>query len=157
MKYKGQQKEDLPYGRWMRAITQVKRVRQNRSREKGNREQVQSRANVQPTTSTKPTQSQQNLGEQNGSQPNDSGPELNEEVEPVGISRGLGADKKQLMLAAIELEDKQVEGQCESDVINEELNRLTRNDSCSRKGNLRAGNEDWWENVTLERGENLKI
>lgn len=117
----------------MRTITQAERVRQNRSREKGNREQVQSRANVQPTTSTKPTHSHQNLGEQNGSQPNDSGPELDEEVEPVGISSGLRADKKQLMLATTELEDKQVEGQCKCDVINEELNRLTRNDSCSRK------------------------
>lgn len=142
MKYKGQQKEDLPYGGWMGAITQAERVRQNRSREKRNREQVQSRANIQPKTSTKPTHSQQNLGEQNGSQPNNSGPELDEEVKPVGISSELGADKKQLMLAATELEDKQVEGQCKGDVINEELNTLTKNDSCSRKQNLRAGNED---------------
>lgn len=75
----------------------------------------------------------------------------------MGISSGLGVDKKQLMLVATELEDKQVEGQCKGDVINEELNRLTRNDSCSRKRNLRVGNEDWWENVTLEGGANLKI
>ena len=38
LRYKGQQKEDLPYGGWMRAVTQAERVKQNRSKEKGNRE-----------------------------------------------------------------------------------------------------------------------
>lgn len=27
LKYKGQQKEDLPYGEWMRAVTQAERVK----------------------------------------------------------------------------------------------------------------------------------
>lgn len=38
LRNKGQQKEDLPYGGRMRAVTQAERVKQNRSKEKGNRE-----------------------------------------------------------------------------------------------------------------------
>lgn len=51
----------------------------------------------------------------------------------MGINSILGADKKQLILATTELENKQVKGQCKGDVINKELNRLTRNYSCSKK------------------------
>lgn len=32
LKYKGQQKEDLPYDGWMRAVTQAERVKQNRNK-----------------------------------------------------------------------------------------------------------------------------
>lgn len=34
LKYKGHPKEELPYGAWMRAITQAERVKLNRSRER---------------------------------------------------------------------------------------------------------------------------
>lgn len=51
LNYKGQQNEDFAYGGWMRAITQVEKVKQNRSREKVNREQLQSKANASATTS----------------------------------------------------------------------------------------------------------
>ena len=41
LKYKGQPKDELPYGAWMRAISQAERVKQNKMKEKSDREQAQ--------------------------------------------------------------------------------------------------------------------
>lgn len=60
LNYKGQQKEDLPYGGWMRATTQAKRVKQNWNRERVNRELFQSKANVTIASSPKSHQNQHN-------------------------------------------------------------------------------------------------
>ena len=43
LKYKGQPKDELPYRGWMRAISQAKKVKQNRMNEKSDGEQAQAK------------------------------------------------------------------------------------------------------------------
>lgn len=131
MKYKGQQNEDLAYGGWIRAITQPETVKPNRSREKVNREQFQSKANALATTSLRSCKFQSNLVGQNGSYLNKSGPKLDDGVEPVGTSNELRTEKKHLMLIVIEPENQQVKGQSMGCDINEVWDRVASNDNHS--------------------------
>lgn len=53
LSYKGQPKEDLPYGGWMRVVTQAERLKHTRSRETSHRDHFNTHGNVQSTTRTK--------------------------------------------------------------------------------------------------------
>lgn len=46
LKYRGQPKEELPYGSWMTATTQVEKGKHNRSRERFSHDKRKSKAEV---------------------------------------------------------------------------------------------------------------
>ncbi|KAL9445503.1 hypothetical protein AB3S75_018492 [Citrus x aurantiifolia] len=125
LRYKGQQKEDLPYGGWMRAVTQADRIKQNRSREKGNREQSNLKANVQATTSP----SSNNPIDRDGSKLNKSDQEIKDGPEPEDTRNMLKYDKAHLMLTSSETKNQQVGSQGMGCDIDEVQNRVASNDN----------------------------
>ncbi|KAH9697633.1 zinc knuckle protein [Citrus sinensis] len=102
LRYKGQQKEDLPYGGWMRAVTQADRVKHNRIRDKINQEQSNLKANVLATTSSN------NPIDRDGPNLNKSGQEIKDGAEPGDTSNKLKTDNAHLMLTSSETKNQQV-------------------------------------------------
>lgn len=89
-KYMGQQKEDLPYGEWMRAVTQAERVKQNRMRERTNREQNHSNTNNATVSNPGTNEGQQNPIGQNGSYPKNLGAEPEKNATQPSITQKQG-------------------------------------------------------------------
>ncbi|KAH9650909.1 CCHC-type domain-containing protein [Citrus sinensis] len=123
LRYKGQQKEDLPYGGWMRAVTQADRIKQKRSREKGNREQSNLNENVQVPTSP----SSNNPIDQDGSKLNNSDREIRDGAKPEDTRNLLISDKTHLMLTSPETKNQQVGSQSMGCDIDEVQNRVASN------------------------------
>lgn len=90
LKYMGQQKEDLPYGEWMRAVTQAERVKQNRMRERTNCEQNHSNTNNAAVSNPGTNEGQQNPIGQNGSYPKNLGAEPEKNATQPSITQKQG-------------------------------------------------------------------
>ncbi|KAH9703270.1 zinc knuckle protein [Citrus sinensis] len=142
LRYKGQQKEDLPYGGWMRAVTQADRIKQKRSREKGNREQSNPKENVQATTSP----SSNNPIDQDGSKLNNSDQEIRDGAEPEDTRNLLISDKAHLMLTSSETKNQQMGSQSMGCDIDEVKNRVASNDSHYNYESTKAGEKILKEN-----------
>ncbi|KAH9728008.1 hypothetical protein KPL70_008866 [Citrus sinensis] len=112
LRYKGQQKEDLPYGGWMRAVTQADRIKQKRSKEKGNRDP-----------------SSNNPIDRDGSKLNNSDKEIIDGAEPEDTRNKLISDKAHLMLTSSETKNQQVGSQSMGCDIDKVQNKVASNDS----------------------------
>lgn len=84
----------MPYGGWMKAATQAKRVKQNWNRERVNRELFQSKANVIIASSPKSHQNQHSSLGKNRPYQGKEGTEGEYSGEPVDTSHKSGADIK---------------------------------------------------------------
>ena len=140
--YKGQKKEDLPYSGWMQTVTQADRIKQKRSREKGNREQSNLKENVQATTSPSST----NPIDQDGSKLNNSNWEIRDGAEPEDTRNMLISDKAHLMLTSLETKNQQVGSQSMGYDIDEVQNRVASNDSHYSYESTKAGEKILKEN-----------
>ncbi|KAK9175028.1 hypothetical protein WN944_027032 [Citrus x changshan-huyou] len=149
LKYKGQLKDELPYGAWMRAISQAERVKQNRMKEKSDREQAQANKSFiavsNPKSQKNPPISINNQGLNQGQRENEHGNDGKLKCK----NQGQVADKEPSMIDPELIENVQIETQSRRKEISKMLVEVTDNDNYFRNKKMQAVNENWRE-INLE-------
>lgn len=139
LKYKGQPKDQLPYGGWMRAITQAEKTKQSQIKEKGKQDQSQLRVSTMVAN------------------PDKTGNKIGNMVEPKCISHGPENDDTSLMLSTEKPKNLNLEVQEEYREISNGQNKRADNDNAHRNNNLRAGKDIWRENEAREGSQKTLI
>ena len=130
MKYKGQPKEKLAFGSWMKAITPAERARQNKTKGRENWNQAHNQANIHFFNQTHKVSQhnlQQDPDEENGSESNRVEP--NEETSPMVLSNVAEIGENSLMQREGELQQQKIDSMEQTATAGAEIfprNRGTR-------------------------------
>lgn len=118
--YRGQQKEDLPFGPWLKAVSLADRTKLNRNKEKWSKEQEKSKGENSASESAElsnPCPFSPNPGWESGSLPNKDGREASKTLMEVGhVEQEIGnVDKGQgSKMRPLQIDDKKLHGTAKS-------------------------------------------
>ncbi|KAL9444024.1 hypothetical protein AB3S75_017241 [Citrus x aurantiifolia] len=142
LKYKGQTKENLPYGGWMRAITPIERMKLARTRGRGNIEHPQSKTSEAAATRN---QTQHNPTDLNGPNQSNTGKEMGDGTQPMVTNQETQDGNAVLILSAAEPDNQQSENENTSRETKKQHAKVADNDSQSKNKIIGAGKKNWRE------------